>query len=333
MAMKHAHIITPTGILALIKGRRFSCASDSARYKQVLSAINANDDEAFAEAMQASEVKALASAVKAKNFKLVAGEVVLDGIKIIGALQQKLQRMIREGLDVSHFAAFIRNLRKNPSHTAVKELYDFLAYSELPITVDGLVVAYKGVRDDYWSVTSGSMKLKKGKVDANGRCYNGVGEELECERVNVDDDRRQACSNGLHVGSYEYATGFGSKTVVVHVNPKDVVSVPLDCSYQKMRVCAYKVVEDLSHEIKDAVVDSHNHAVKGRDAFLAELLDEKVATLKKRGGAVTLKRLQSALSPECEPLHTIRDILTSRLGYTVCVDPHKSTSVGCMFVE
>lgn len=331
--MKYAHIITPNKIIAYIGGKQYSCENNSIRYKRVLSAINKGDNEAFASAMTENESQSLVKELGSDDFVVTNGVVSLDGVEVIGSLQNKLARFINEGISVSHFVPFLRNLRQNVSQSAVKELYDFLGYAELPITPDGLLMAYKGVKNDYWSCTAGKTKLKKGKVDSNGYIFNGIGEEIECDRVEVDDDRRQGCSNGLHVGSHDFATGFGTRTVLVLVNPKDVVSVPLDCECQKMRVCAYKVVGDYESEIKDAMVDSSGNGLESAKQILARALDEKVSSLKKKGGPITLKRVQSSLSPECEPLHTIRDILSNDLGYRVCVDPNNPTSVGSMFVE
>lgn len=330
--MKYPHIITPVSVVAYIDGKQCSCPADSIRYKRVLSAINKNDSEAFKQAMTESEVESLCAASGATGFTVLNGVVSLDGVEIIGSLQTKLARLIREGHKVDHFGNFVRKLRLNPSRSSVKELYDFLAYAELPITEDGDLLAYKGVNEDYWSCTAGKTVLKKGKVSERGRIFNGIGEVIECDRVEVDDDRRVGCSNGLHVGSHNYAISFGRRTVLVKVNPKDVVSVPLDCECQKMRVSGYEVIGDYEAEIKDAVVDSKGKGVASERQELADLLDDKVASLKERGGKVTLKRLQSALSPKCAPLHEIRDILIRDLGYSVCVDADNQTSVGSMFV-
>jgi len=331
--MKYPHIITNNSVVAFIDGKRYSCPCESIRYKRVLASINKNDDKAFREAIMESEISSFQSEIQDKGFVFVNGVVSLDGIEIIGSLQDKLSRMIREEHNISHFAAFVRNLRQNPSHSAVKELYDFLAYAELPITENGMLLAYKGVNDDYWSCTAGKTKLKKGKVDKGGRIYNGIGEVIECDRVEVDDDRRVGCSNGLHVGSHDYATSFGSRTVIVEVNPRDVVSIPLDCHCQKMRACGYKVLADYGGEIKDAVVNSKGEGVQSDRQASAKILDKKVASLKKAGGTITLKRLQGTLSPNYLPLHTIRDILVRDLGYSVGVDSCNPTSVGHMVVR
>jgi hypothetical protein len=59
------------------------------------------------------------------------------------------------------------------------------------------------------------------------------------------------------VGSEEYATSFGQRTVIVKVNPRDVVSVPLDCDCQKMRVCEYEVTADYAGSMRQTYSSSN----------------------------------------------------------------------------
>ena len=74
------------------------------------------------------------------------------------------------------------------------------------------------------------------------------------------DDVEQGCAKGLHVGSWEYANDFkgNGHLMVVKVNPRDAVSVPRDCSWQKLRACRYVVVAEEGrklHDIKDSNFD------------------------------------------------------------------------------
>jgi hypothetical protein len=61
-------------------------------------------------------------------------------------------------------------------------------------------------------------------------------------RSSVDDDFRNHCSYGFHVGTLEYATKWGPRCVLVKVDPADVVSVPSSCECQKLRTSRYTVV-------------------------------------------------------------------------------------------
>lgn len=324
------YILTSNGITVFLNGKTHSVHDSAHNYKAVVKAVQSNDESALVDALLKTEKQTVAERVMSAGFTFKGDVAFLDGLEVIGALSAKLVRMAKEGYDMNPLVLFVRNLRKNPSRSAVEELYDFLAYGELPITEDGCLLAYKGVQTDYWSCSAGSMVLTKGQV-RNGRIYNGVGEEIECERWHVDDDRRKGCSNGLHVGSHNYATGFGSRTVVVKVNPKDVVSVPLDCACQKMRVSAYKVICDYGKEITDAVVKEDATPAGNVEKTLRDAVTACIERLHERGGNVTLKRIQSALKGVSTSVLEIRNV-ARQAGYTVALDSANPTSVGAMIV-
>ena len=62
-------------------------------------------------------------------------------------------------------------------------------------------------------------------------------------RKQVDDSVDIGCSFGLHAGTYEYASNFGNGvTLTVRIDPANVVSVPRDCEYQKIRCSEYTVI-------------------------------------------------------------------------------------------
>lgn len=209
------------------------------------------------------------------------------GKQIHGTVVDKLLGLLREGLkDATPFVKFIENLYDNPSAQSVEELYDFLEHKGLPIDSDGYVLAYKGVQDNYWSCT-GSLKtiVLKGRVNSDGRIYNGVGEVVQVARNQVDENRERGCSFGLHVGNFDYASGFGSKTMLVRFNPRDAVSVPSDCYYQKLRVCEYEVLKEISHkntelrrEYYDSTSDFNDELVTDEEVFdaVADCLTENI---------------------------------------------------------
>lgn len=128
----------------------------------------------------------------------------------------------------------------NPSKRAVTELYGFLEKNSLPITPDGHFLAYKKVRDSFLDVHSG-------KFD------NSVGKVVEMERNKVDDDKNNTCSTGLHFCGMSYLNSFGGeRTVIVKINPRDVVSIPTDYNEAKGRACRYEVIGELGVEAEEA---------------------------------------------------------------------------------
>ena len=135
---------------------------------------------------------------------------------------------------------------ENPSRRAVNELYAFLEHKAMPLTPDGNFLAYKGVREDYTDWHSGKFR-------------NQVGDEHSMIRNNVCDDANIGCSYGFHAGSLDYAKqyGNGGHLMVVEIDPRDVVSVPLDCEQQKLRTAKYKVVSHFEKKLEEPMCDDY----------------------------------------------------------------------------
>lgn len=187
------------------------------------------------------------------GFVVVEDKVFYNGELVHGYLVDRILLYMREGLKHERLLSFAKNLYLNPSKRAIEELYKFLEHKNMPITDDGCFLAYKGVRENYYSKTSGNAKVIQGKVDSSGYIYNGVGETIEVARESVDDDKSKDCSYGLHAGSWSYANDFRANgpLMVVKINPKDVVSVPLDCNCQKLRCCKYEVIAEEGRKLSE----------------------------------------------------------------------------------
>jgi hypothetical protein len=157
---------------------------------------------------------------------------------------------------------FLEKLHANPSENSRKQLYGFLDKNDFTITPDGDFVGYKSVqrRSDgvYESIHSGPAIVDG--VPVHGKVPNKIGSIVELERSKVVDNPGVGCSMGLHVGTWKYAHGFSGDTVLeVHVNPRDVVSVPT--SDEKIRCCRYKVIRVLKGRYEQPVLDTSNARV------------------------------------------------------------------------
>lgn len=180
---------------------------------------------------------------------LVKDEVIqFDGEPVHDNLANTIMRYLREGKETDGLVKFMENLAENPSRRARQELFTWVQSVDLTITEDGHFIGYKGVNENGTSVTAGPGIVNGEEL--NGHLPNDVGNVVEIDRTQVDDDFRVGCSVGLHVGDYNYAKSFGRRLLEVKVNPADVVSVPSDCSFAKIRVCRYEVVK-----LHDAPVD------------------------------------------------------------------------------
>jgi len=180
---------------------------------------------------------------------------------------------------------FLDNMNDNPSDQAIVELFDFMQNKHLPITDDGHFLAYKAVSPDFKDIYTGNID-------------NSLGEEVSIERSKVDSNRSKHCSAGLHVGAIDYVKSYGgidldedndggNQIVICKVNPADVVSVPSDAKFQKLRTCRYEVVS-LFNDIFETSVHMTDMGVKKverTDSWKHEIASklESVTQVLKRG--------------------------------------------------
>lgn len=168
--------------------------------------------------------------------------VLLDGNKVTGPLASKILRVYGSGGTVKPLVKFLENLDDNPSHRSRTQLFDYLERHDFQITEDGHFIAYKGLRDNGTSVHAGRAFVDG--VEVEGNIPNDEGAVITMPRKEISDDPDKACHVGLHAGAWAYASSFGNGgTAKVKVNPADVVCIPNDSSWQKMRVCRYEVLE------------------------------------------------------------------------------------------
>lgn len=268
-AMILGSIVSGNGTLqvtTMVDGKASSHTVDKAHpcYALLTDALKRKDAEAFLK--NVSVIAKVQDTFTKSNLggrvKMDGTSITLDGKPLVNGLTKRMLDMISNGYDVTSLVRFLENLVQNPSNRAIEELYDFLEHGNMPITEDGCFLAYKSVSANYYSKAAGSLTLLKGKADTYGHIYNGVGEEIECPRNQVDDERVHECSHGLHVGALSYSGpqgwyhGGSDKVVIVKVNPKDAVSVPRDHSAQKLRVCAYTVVANYVEPLSNKVYTS-----------------------------------------------------------------------------
>jgi len=253
-------------ITVVINGETLTVrAQDSqASFDKALDAYQRKDWDALYTAMR--PVRAYCTQVD--GITVTENGVFLNGEPLHNTISQRIMDFALAGLDHNPLCKFLNKLMKNPSRRAVKELYTFLEHQNLPITDSGNFLAYKGLRDDYYSITSGNAKLIQGTATLGGKIFNGIGEVIEMKRNDVDDDKDKGCSYGLHAGTMEYARNFAQgKCVIVEINPEDVVSIPTDCNFQKLRTCKYKVVGEFEAPLQDPCYQSRwsDYDVDGYD--------------------------------------------------------------------
>lgn len=238
---------TPTGIL--------NVPTEHPSYGEITRQADAMTEERLRELLDVN--KALESFVTADCEKEGNKAVVEDGVvyyngkPVHNAITKRINDFMTKGLPFSRLLRFLERIYQNPSARAVMELFDFLDRRGLPITEDGCFLALKAVRSDFKDKWSGTFDNSPGKV-------------VEIERNQVDDDRRNECSFGLHCGAFEYVQLYGGgddRLVVVKVDPADAVSVPLDYDATKLRTCRYEVLYEFTGTLDGSLYTSTGERV------------------------------------------------------------------------
>jgi hypothetical protein len=176
-----------------------------------------------------------------------SGRIYLDHVEVDNALTKAIAAFYAEGQDnFSPLVAFMEKIEMNPNEHSREMLFTWLTKHKFSICPDGDFIAYKGISQDNKSSSSGRAIVNG--VLHDGRIPNLAGTIIEMPRDEVQHDPKVGCHTGLHVGNWRYASNFASKTIRVKVNPRDVVSVPSDSNDEKMRVCRYKVMEQVAAE-------------------------------------------------------------------------------------
>jgi len=248
MSEKLAYNLSETSITVFYEGKPYTVRNDNANFSRLRRALL---DARYDDVGELLDIKSAVEDFVEGSLEVKDEVVYYNGHRLHGVVVDKLLDMLRAGLkDSTPLTNYISRLLENPSANSVEELYTFLGYKSLPITPEGKVLGYKGVQKDFWSSTGNADTIVlQGETNERHQILNEVGATVEVQRRCVDDNKDRHCSHGLHIGSYDYADGWAGsngRLLLVEFDPQDAVSVPTDCSFQKLRVSKYTVVADLT---------------------------------------------------------------------------------------
>ena len=240
--MINASTLSNNTLTVIIDGVIYNGTSDQPQWVQLVNAYSRGDEAAMKELFS---MKRVVEKFSCGGLLVSDQGVFYKDMPLAGVDVDRVMAFMRQGLPYEPIAKYMGRKFLNPSRRAITEMYNFLEHRQMPLTPNGLITAYKGVRQDFFSGRSGSEPLLQGRRNEDGQIFNGVGETIEMERSFVDDDFRQDCSGGLHAGSLDYAKNYarsiGGIIILIEIDPADVVSVPSDCDCKKLRCCKYRV--------------------------------------------------------------------------------------------
>lgn len=233
--MSVSFLLAGDGVLNLIvNGRSFQLRKDDPTYQTVKDALKANRSADHIEKILNPPIT-IVKAGKKGNITIQKGMVLFNGVPIQHAVGDRILAYIKEKLPHKPLMKLLQHIYMNKWNGGVDGILAFLENKCLPITEDGYFIGYKSVRPNY-------------KDWYTGQYDNSVGKTVR--EHDVDTSTAVECSNGLHVGNFKYASTFNTNghLMLVKVNPKDVVSVPIDAQQGKIRVCEYTVIGEVDYK-------------------------------------------------------------------------------------
>lgn len=236
MTKSLSYSIVGNTLTCLIDGKIYTLIKSNPEFKVICEELNSDNPDKDKIRMMFNKVEGM------KNFsqgdlKVQNGLVLYKDAPLHNRMTDKIIECMGEGLPWKPLARFLERLMENPSNRAVETLFEFLQHTHLQITPEGMFIAHKGVAFNYYDIHSGTILNLPGSSPKRLRSNE------------VDDDPRKGCSYGYHVGSYNYASRWGSKVLRVLVDPKDVRCVPYDCNHQKVRCTFYRVLDEVKEEL------------------------------------------------------------------------------------
>ena len=285
------YIIANDGnVTAIVSGQTYVFGKSHPNYNKLVNHLKSNNVEHFEACYDiVSHINAFCEGY----VNCSDGRLSWDGIKMPDVFTNTILDMVQQGFPFEPMLNFLDNLSQNPSDHAIVELFDFMENKNMPITYDGSILTYKAVNKDYKDMYSGTFD-------------NSVGSTCQVDRKTVNGNRNDGCGKGLHVGAIDYAKEYGginldnnddgggdsgNHLVICKVNPRDVVSVPMDSLCQKLRCCKYEVVSKF-----DSVFDTVIHMTEHDKAYVA-----------------TIKRNREWVSEVTAKMDKINSILSKRV--------------------
>jgi hypothetical protein len=255
----HSAIISKNGNISLnINGKVFNYNGEHPQYSEVMLALNENNESKLSEIVNRKDK--LAAASKGK-ISYIDGIVRWNGSKVENAVSRRIVELDNQGHNVDFILKFLEKCYLNPDPTVVDRLYLFLENACIHISPEGDIIGYKKIRSDNYDFYSGKFLY-------------AVGRTVKMDRSLCNSNSFDTCAPSLHLGSLNYAQNFHrgqGKIIIGKCDPKNVVCIPEEGSYGKLRACEIEVLAEYTEENLKSVAyndfslrrDSRGRFVKG----------------------------------------------------------------------
>lgn len=214
------------------------------------SAMNATDliEALSAEVHDVDHIRALSSvrnyvtAISQGRVELREGVITVAGTALSGYMVDRILRHHKEGVNVKPMLAYLDLIYNHPLPGIKEDLFKWTEVGDMPFTSEGHIIAYKKVRADYRSYH---------QSPDGTHLLHTIGGEVSMPPEQVNTNRHQTCSTGLHFCSYSYLKEYyGSKgrILILAIHPHDILAIPTDYNQTKGRASKYQIIGELPLE-------------------------------------------------------------------------------------
>lgn len=241
-----AHLVTARSVTLFIDGKQINIPkAEDGRYEKIVELINIGQRSQAVEVAK-SAVETLKETLKltlpGQVIEVLHGRVLINGKINDSGLANHIVELAQRQIPVKHLMAFLGRVSINPSFRARQDLFAWITANDMPVTDDGHFIAFKVVLENYMDIYTGKTFRHR------------VGDVIEMDRGDVDENPDKTCSQGAHFCGEKYIPSYGSKNsstdrvVVLDVDPAEVVAFPRDYNLAKGRACGYTVIGEMSRE-------------------------------------------------------------------------------------
>jgi hypothetical protein len=198
-----------------------------------------------------------------ERFAVLGRTILFDNDPIEGPAQEMLLKFLDAGEDTAPYVRYLEKLATNPDDHSREQGLVWMGRNDFQIAPDGDIWCYKGMYpkgDGYAPNYNGSVLINGERCGAAEKGQRN-GDIVEMPRSETSSDPHSPCATGLHVANWNFASGYASHTVLVKVNPRDIVNVPY-ADAEKMRVCRYIVCGLVNEPITGLVLAAPDYVTE-----------------------------------------------------------------------
>jgi len=206
--MSVQYILSRNALSVFIQGRPHPVDQSNPNYDLILDGLrnrSLSEIQVLALVNQRAAVEAAVAGLKF-GAVTVGQDGVFYGDKLVPShLTTKMLEILARGLDITPWGRFLDRIYHNQRQASIDAIGNWLVFVGMPITTDGMLLAYKKVRADHSAFIG--------------------------DPVAHAPDTTIESEDGLAFSSWDClprTTGNNGRVMIVEIDPADIVSIPLD---------------------------------------------------------------------------------------------------------